>query len=79
MTLRTLCRVAIALMAVVLVSACASPSPKSAATSSTATITIDEDMYDAPDMAKKICESSGHSKAVLLESSDGKSTFKCAN
>jgi hypothetical protein len=70
---------AVALISAGLISSCTSPSPKSAPASSTATITIDEEMYDAPEMAKEICKGSGHSGAVLLESREGKSTFKCAD
>ena len=40
-------------------------------------MTIDEEMYDAPALAKELCENTGYSQPVLLESNEGKSTYTC--
>lgn len=58
----------IAAVAAVALAACASTGTagKASLTPSGPTMTIDEDMYDAPAMAQKMCEETGYIGAIFI-------------
>ena len=71
----------IAASALALLAACTSSSAgsKASLTPSGPTMSIDEDMYDAPAMAQKMCKEIGCTDAVLIsrDAAARKSTHQC--